>query len=145
MARKIIIGYEQTYPPDSPEGQRILRIMSWIGVLILVIGIVLSLAHLRIADELVEVDAVITEIRGIGDDRRVYVTYTCDDVRYENVPLGYSSSGMREGNKLTIRIHPDEPDDPVSNSGPIFLFIGAIFLTVTRVGKRIAKRQTAQP
>lgn len=145
MPRVTFYGHTNTYAPDSPEGQRILRILTVIGVCTLLIGIVLNLAYFRIADELVEVEAVITKIRDIGDDRRVYVTYTCNDVRYENVPLSYSSSGMREGNKLTIRIHPGEPDDPVSNGGPIFLFIGIIFLTVTQVGKRIAKKQTAQP
>lgn len=143
MPRGIFFGHTETYAPDSPEGQRILRILTVIGVCILIIGIGLNLSYFQIADELVEVEAVITKIRDIGDDRRVYVTYTCDDVRYENVPLSYSAPGMRVGSPVTIRIHPGEPDDPVSNGGPIFLFIGVIFLTVTQVGKRIAKNQTA--
>lgn len=145
MPRVTFYGHTNTYAPDSPEGQRILRILTVIGVCILFIGIVLDLAYFRIADELVEVEAVITDIQSSGDNRRIYVTYTYGDVLYENVLLGYSAPGMNIGSPVTIRIHPGEPDDPVSNGGPTFLFIGVIFLTVTQAGKRIAKKQTAQP
>lgn len=143
MPRGTVFGHTETYAPDSPEGQRILRILTVIGVCILIIGIGFNLAYFQIADELVEVEAVITDIQSPGDDRRIYVTYIWGDVRYENVLLGYSAPQMRVGRPVTIRIHPNEPGDPVSNGGPVFLFIGGVCLTVTLVGKLIAKKQTA--
>ena len=60
----------------------------------------------------------------------MYIAYSYRGERYDNVRLNRYSSSMDEGDRLPITIHPDHPGKPVSNNGPLVLFIGCVFTLV---------------
>ncbi len=51
-----------------------------------------------------------TEIR-----HNVYVSYTYEGESYDDVPLGYYHSSMREGDVIDIKIDPDQPTRLISS------------------------------
>ena len=64
------------------------------------------------------------------------MSYTTDDGEYiSGVDLGYYTSGMREGKKVSIYYNPDDPYDVRSRGGStlgvaLFGFVGVLFTVV---------------
>lgn len=140
---KLRFGYTKTYPIQSPQGRLISGIFLVIGLLILLFGAYTAHRYTQIEDELVSVHAVIERIdvtrRNDDTDHDVYVSYSYRNRDYEDIRLNWYSSGMNEGDRLTLQIHPDNPAEPVSNNGWILFFIGGIF-TLIGGGLSIASR-----
>lgn len=73
-------------------------------------------------DSYAEVEAVIADVTrtysGHGSDRKAHyhvtVEYDYNGEHYEQ-PLGYYTAGMKEGNTVTIRCNPEDPDEIVSS------------------------------
>ena len=131
---KIKIGYSKTYPIQSPMGRAVAGIFLVIGLLICLLGGYRLWSYHQIEDRLVSVDAVIEDIdvRGRGDDRKhiVYVSYTFEGTRYEDIRLSWYSSSMDEGEILSLKLDPSNPTKPVSKDGWLFLLIGGVFTAV---------------
>lgn len=87
-----------------------------------------------------EVSARIVKIESYYDSdddlrHRVYVTYTYDDVVYDDITLNFYSSDMFQGKEIALLCNPDFPTDVRGASahdpaGMILLFMGVIFSLV---------------
>ncbi len=118
-------------------------IFSVIGCIFLIIGIVSGISTSQFMETAVPTEARINAIERYRDrdgDRHydVYVTYTVDDITYEDQYLGYHSKGMREGDVVEIYYDPENPIDIVSGSGTflltyVFVGIGGVFFVVVLV------------
>ena len=126
--------YVKTYPLQSPLGRIISAVFLIAGLVCCILSITQFKKYDEIKDELVQVEAVIERIevdrRGDDTDHDVYIAYSYRGERYDNVRLNRYSSSMDEGDRLPITIHPDHPGKPVSNNGPLVLFIGCVFTLV---------------
>ena len=128
-----------------------------IGILMSLISAVIFVDHYHFNKSTPEVSAVIEEIktttRRKSDGKRttdhdVYVSYTVDGTEYYN-ELGYYSSGMHEGDTISVHYSPENPDKIKTNSyvgelivfpmGVLFAGIGAAFCAVEI--KRSKKRK----
>ena len=124
-----------------------IRVESIVGLVFLLCGMgIMGLGHMidknnkEFAETAVPVTAVISEIESYRDsdgDRhhRTYVTYEFDGKMYENVSLGYYSSGMYIGKQEDILCNPDAPHEIQSPKGNKFgfwisLIMGNVFAIV---------------
>lgn len=124
-----------TYSPiQSPMGRLISGIFLWIGLLVVLFGVYCAWSYSEIEDELVPVEAIIEriDIRGRGDNRDydVYVSYSYQGTRYDQVRLSWYNSGMEEGQRLALKIHPNDPSELVDNDGILVLVFGGVFTLV---------------
>ena len=95
-------------------------IFTVLGISFVVIAVVLGISNSRFFGSAIKTRAVIDSIYSYQEyddlDNRwetrydVYVSYTTDDGEYiSGVDLGYYTSGMREGKKVTVYYDPDNP------------------------------------
>ena len=114
-----------------PTEQMVACLFLTIGLLVCLLGVYNIRSYNQIEDELVTVPAVIERIRreGLGNDkkRRAYVSYSYQGVEYDEIRLSWYHSGMDVGDRIDLKIHPDDPSKPVSKGGGIPLFIGSVF------------------
>ncbi len=110
------------------------------GIGIMFLGNFLNNNNKEFAKTAVPVTAVISEIETYRDSdgdisHRSYVTYEFGGNVYEDVSLGYYSSGMHVGKNVDILCNPNEPYDIQSPEGAKFgvwmsFIMGAIFAVV---------------
>ena len=121
-------------------------IFTILGILFVIIAVVLGISNSKFFCSAIKSNAVIDSIYSYQeyddlDDRwetryDVYVSYTTDDGEYiSGVDIGYYTSGMREGKKVTIYYNPDDPYDVRSRGGStlgvaLFGFVGVLFTVV---------------
>lgn len=140
---RIRFGFYKSYPIQSPQGRLIAGIFLVIGLLTLLIGGYLSDQYSQIRDELVHVQAIIERIdvtrHGDDTDHDVYVSYSYRGENYDNIHLNRYSSDMDAGERITLKIHPDNPSVPVDNNSWILFLVGGIF-TLLGGGLSVASR-----
>ncbi len=121
-------------------------IFTILGISFVVIAVVFGISNSRFFGSAIKTRAVIDSIYSYQEyddlDNRwetrydVYVSYTTDDGEYiSGADLGYYTSGMREGKKLTVYYDPDNPYDVRSRGGStlgiaLFGFVGVLFTVV---------------
>ncbi len=112
-------------------------IFALVGLGLLLGGIFWRSNNKAFFENAVEIHATITDI-GIYYDsdgeaqHEVYVKYVIDDELYEDVRLGYYSSGMREGQKVAVWYNPEDPWEIRSKEGSSFgslllIIMGGVF------------------
>lgn len=125
------IHVEKTFPLQSKMGRLFSVFFLVVGLLTLLFSVYCFWSYNQVKDELVPVTAVIERIdvyrRNDDLEHEVYVSYTYDGTEYDNIHLNYYSSGMDEGDRLSLEIHPDDPAEPVNNNGLLVLIIGTVF------------------
>lgn len=118
----------------------IMSIFGLIGIALLIGGGFWLGSNIRYNQTAEPVTAVITSIETRRDsdgdiDYDVYVSYTYDGERYEDIWLNFWSSGMSEGENMTLYCNPGDPTSPHSPSsdylgGALLLFMGLCFFLV---------------
>ncbi len=111
---------------SSPKGQIILSsICAFIGICVFVGGCIFSAHSVTAYTEWVDVESTIKSIkcetRHSGKSRNkncdVTITYSYNNQSFVNV-TGYHYTGMSNGDKLAIKVNPNDPNDysiPASN------------------------------
>lgn len=66
--------------------------------------------------------------KGKRTSRRVYVSYSYDNVHYDHIPLSYYNSSMKEGYRVQVTIDSRKPGRTVSMGGSaVFITCAVIF------------------
>ena len=80
-----------------------------------------------------EVIARITEISGMYDNRKAFITYTAAD-KEQTVELSYYSNSMRVGDKVKIYVNDTNPQDYVYvGKGPVVMCILFVLIGIVLV------------
>ena len=110
----------------SNAGKIAFAVFLVVGVCLIIIGGIWGSNELKFKENSVETTGVITKIEtyrsGGKENHDVFVSYTVGDKQYEN-NLGYWSSGMKEGQQVTICYDPANPDTFSGSGGIIFPII----------------------
>lgn len=115
-------------------------IFSGIGLTFFIVGISIALYNINFRNNALETTAVISSIERYrdsdGDTRHtVYVRYTIDGREYEG-RLNYYSSGMYEGEEISIYYRPEQPNRILAKSSFSFfiIFFPSIGLVFAAIG-----------
>lgn len=97
-----------------------------VGIVMLAVGIIILGSNRRFRERAEEVTAIISEIssyRGSKGKMRhdVFVSYTYNGRRYEDVSLNFYSSNMYEGKEIRLLCDPENPGHVESSGGMLFL------------------------
>ena len=125
-------------------------IFSLVGLVFLIVGIGVSVSTFSKKNNFVEHSAVISGIEPYRNSdgetsHRVYVEYTVNGIKY-NEPLGFYSSSMRTGKKITIYYDPGSPGNIMAGGGAEYFILmfpgmGALFfiIGISMAGAKMAK------
>lgn len=115
-------------------------IFAFVGIALLIGGILMIFFNQKFMNSAEKVNGVISVIETYRDsddsiDHRVYVSYTYDGKRYDNVRLQYYSSDMYEGKDITLYFDPENPGYVTTKwsemiAGLILTIIGVVFSIV---------------
>lgn len=103
-------------------------IFSFIGIILLVSGVLVYRSNQKFMSEAVEIRGVIESIetyrKSNGDtSHRVYVSYTYDGRQYKNMQVNFYSAGMYEGKEIALLCDPRNPDRVVVKGSDLFTII----------------------
>ena len=104
-----------------------------IGIVILAGGVIYAYRKWEFKKNAVEISATIVDIQSEYDsdgdiDYTVYVSYEYDKQQYEHINLGFYSSSMYVGKKITVLCDPDNPYKIESSKGIIIGSVGLIVM-----------------
>lgn len=112
-----------------------------VGLVVTIVGIFVGKSAYSFRKTAVEVEASITNIQRYYDrstdkyHHNVFVDYEFEGENYKDVPLGFYSSNMRIGKKITILCNPDDPYEIDSKGGGllasvIMIPLGILFMII---------------
>lgn len=103
-------------------------IFSFIGIILLVSGVLVCRSNQKFMSEAVEIRGVIESIetyrKSNGDtSHNVYVSYTYGGRQYKNMQVNFYNTGMYEGKEITLLCDPRNPDRVVVKGSNLFAII----------------------
>lgn len=119
-------------------------IFSVIGIIFLALGIITLVNHESFMNNAVQTEAEIIRVESGYDENRterdIWVSYEVNG-RIFKENLGYYTSGMSEGDKISVYYNPENPSELSSSSvipelifvviGGVFAIFGLVFIGVT--------------
>lgn len=129
-------------------------IFTAIGIIMIICAGVLAWNFMSFQSNAEEISGIITEIESYRNSdhelsHRVYVSYQYDGKEYEDVSLGYYSSGMYEGKEIELLCDPEKPwSITTSFSGImgsiVLLLIGIVFVLISVIPLVVMARKKRQ-
>lgn len=101
--------------------------------LLALIPIVMSITHAVKKSSYIKTQAIITKVvfDENNENDEVLISYTINDGIFENVPLNFSTEWMKEGQKLTIYVNPNDYSDIYQEPKNYFIIlIGTVGFSV---------------
>lgn len=129
-------------------------IFTAIGIVMLIGGCVWAGNFISFKSTAEEISGTITRIESYRDadnelSHRVYVSYQYDGKTYEDISLGYYSSGMYEGEEIELLCDPEKPGRVKTSFSNImvslvFVLIGTVFTLIGGIPLVVMARKKRQ-
>lgn len=119
------------------EAKLVYLVFSIVGVGLIIGAIVSLIVHINFKKQAVEITGKVSKIETYTDsdnetNHRVYVDYSINGKSYEDVPINFYSSSMREGGAIELLCNADTGKVRSKSAGIVvfivLLFMGLVFL-----------------